>query len=307
MTSRKRTTTAPPHVLDQLEGYHPDDRRFDADQPRLRLVDEELTFLPLPAEYDEGSRSTTWDRATHGPEPRPDWVITDLGASDTELGIVKTGKEADVFLLERRSQDGNRASLMAAKRYRSREHRQFHRDSSYQEGRRVRRSRERRAMANRTTFGRDLLTGQWSFMEFEILSRLWTEGVPVPYPVQLDEAEIMMEFIGTDREAAPRLAALRPDPDQLDDLWEQAHDAIRHLARLGFAHGDLSPYNILVHDGRLHLIDLPQVVDVVVNPQGAEFLHRDVVNLVDWFVRRGLDELDPENVFVEMAMEANLF
>jgi RIO kinase 1 len=59
------------------------------------------------------------------------------------------------------------------------------------------------------------------------------------------------------------------------------------LARAGLAHGDLSPYNVLVHEGQLVLIDLPQVVDVVINPQGAEFLTRDVRVMADWFTAKG--------------------
>ena len=84
----------------------------------------------------------------------------------------------------------------------------FHRDAGYLEGRRVRRSRETRAMATRTAFGRELLSGQWANAEFGALSALWKAGARVPYPVQLIGSELMMEFIGTpDGEAAPRLAA----------------------------------------------------------------------------------------------------
>ena len=92
----------------------------------------------------------------------------------------------------------------------------------------------------------------------------------MPYPVQLVGTELLLEFIGTpDGEAAPRLAAAAPDPDQLARLWRQLVEALRGLARHGLTHGDLSAYNVLVHDGRLVLIDLPQVVDVVGEPAGA--------------------------------------
>ena len=157
-----------------------------------------------------------WDGALHGPEPRPDWVVTEHGAVDTELGMLKTGKEADVFLVRRGVPDTDRISLLAAKRYRDAEHRLFHRDAGYLEGRRVRRSREMRAMTNRTSFGRELIAGQWAAAEFDALSRLWQIGqdsglIAVPYPVQLIGTELMLEFIG-DREtgeAAPRLAQAR--------------------------------------------------------------------------------------------------
>jgi len=100
---------------------------------------------------DDDQRWSTWssvEKGAHGPEPRPDWVITEDGAVDTELGILKTGKEGDVFLLERAVPgDPERHSLLAAKRYRDNDHRQFHRDSGYVEGRRIRKSREARAAA----------------------------------------------------------------------------------------------------------------------------------------------------------------
>src|SRR4051794_40650106 len=196
---------------------------------------------------DVGPTYSSWDVSTHGPKPRPEWVVTELSAIDTELGILKTGKEADVHLLRRAVPDG-RECLLAAKRYRTAEHRMFHRDAGYTEGRRVRRSRETRAMARRTAFGRDLLAGQWAAAEFAALSRLWADGVAVPYPVQLDGTELLLEFVGTpDGTAAPRLAQLRPDPDELADLWRQLVDALCGLARHGLAHGDLSAYNLLVH------------------------------------------------------------
>src|SRR5438128_9419947 len=141
---------------------------------------------------------SSWDISTHGPEPYPDWVVTELAAVDTELGMVKTGKEADVFLVRRAVPGTELTSMIAAKRYRDGEHRMFHRDAGYLEGRRVRRSREMRAMSNRSSFGKELIAGQWAAAEFAALSRLWQLGqaggrVRVPYPVQLIGTEMMME------------------------------------------------------------------------------------------------------------------
>src|SRR5262249_60195966 len=101
------------------------------------------------------------------------------------------------------------------------------------------------------------------------LCRRWAPGVPVPYPTQILGTEILLEVIGDadGNVAAPRLAQLRADTADLPDLWRQLVDALELMARAGLAHGDLSAYNLLVHDGRLVIIDLPQVVDVVTNPQ----------------------------------------
>ena len=98
-----------------------------------------------------------------------------------------------------------------------------------------------------------------------------------------------MEFVRTDDgSAAPRLAQLRPEPARLRELWEQLVDAMVVLARLGYTHGDLSAYNVLVTETGPVLIDVPQLVDVVRNPQGSRFLERDVRRMCDWFASRGL-------------------
>lgn len=262
----------------------------------------------FPDAPPEGERWSTWDGAMHGPNPRPDWVITALGAVDTDLGILKTGKEADVHVLRRWVPNGTTEPqqdvLMAAKRFRSNKHRLFHRDAGYLEGRRVRRSREMRAMAKRTEFGKELVSGQWAGAEFAALAQLHTHGLPVPYPVQLDGAEMLMEFIGTaDGVAAPRLAQTRPEPALLADLFDQLRDALLLLAGMGWAHGDLSAYNVLLHDDRLVLIDWPQIVDVIGNPQGFDFLHRDCLTICRWFSGRGL-EVDAEVLFGDLVAAA---
>ncbi|XVU27553.1 serine protein kinase RIO [Actinoplanes sp. CA-054009] len=288
-------------------------RKFDDDDAdflkRGRLEPRLQEDPDLP---EVGDRWSTWDGALHGPEPRPDWVRTEHGAVDTELGMLKTGKEADVFLVRREVPGTDKVSMLAAKRYRDGDHRMFHRDAGYLEGRRVRRSREMRAMNNRTAFGKEMISGQWAIAEFGALSHLWQVGqesglVRVPYPVQIIGTELLLEFIGDweTGEAAPRLAQVRADPDQLADLWQQMTDALSVLARAQVAHGDLSPYNTLVHDGRLVLIDLPQIVDVVANPQGADFIARDVRNVSAWFTQRGL-QVDPDELLERLLYEAGL-
>ena len=294
---------------------HPTARR----RGKRRFDDEDDNYhhhrgrLPAEDAYDaidglpEGDRWSTWDASAageRGPKPYPDWLVTDLGAVDTELGMLKTGKEADVFLLRRALPD-TAGCLLASKRYRSSEHRMFHRDAGYLEGRRVRRSRENRAMAHRTSFGRQMIAGQWAQAEFGALCRLHEIGVPVPYPVQIVGTEVLMEYIGdSDGTAAPRLAQTRPDPAELADLWEQLVNAMVTMARLGLAHGDLSPYNVLVHDGRLALIDLPQIVDVIANPRGPGFLERDARVVATWFASRG--QPDTERLPDLLRKEAGL-
>ena len=280
------------------------------EEVRHRLIEErENAGVPDDSPGDGLAWSSYGDAEVHGPEPLPDWVITEWAGVDRELGVLKTGKEAEVYLLERSLPETGEVSLLAVKRYRAADHRNFHRDASYLEGRRVRASREMRAMEKRSSFGRNLIAQRWALAEFDVLSTLWSAGAPVPYPVQRIGTELMMEFIGTaDGTAAPRLAQTNPMDEELADLWEQLVDGLLALGRLGWTHGDLSAYNILVHQGELFLIDLPQVVDIVSNPQGREFVRRDVQNIAGWFASRGLPAsvLDESEVVDQICAAAGM-
>lgn len=265
------------------------------------------------AEPGDDQRWSTWPATTpseRGPEPRPAWVVTSAAAFDTEFGVVKSGKEADLHLIERAVPGAppgtsGQSVLLAAKRYRGAEHTDFTRSEVYTEGRGTRRSRDVRAVAKGSTFGREVARVQWANAEFEALSRLWSLGASVPYPVQVHETEVLMEFVGDGQVAAPRLAQVRASEDELRDLFQQGMTFMRVLARAGLAHGDLSPYNLLVQHGRLVAIDLPQVVDLIANPSGLDLLHRDCVNLCSWFTRQRL-ECDADELFGELIGEVGV-
>ena len=266
---------------------------------------------------DDTQRWSTWlsvEPLCRGPEPRPDWVVTSQAAVDTELGILKTGKEADAFLLERAvpgSEDLDdpvgQSVVMVAKRYRGEDHRTFHRSTAYTEGRKTRNTRDARAMAKKTAHGRAVAAGQWAWAEWQALVRCHGLGLPVPYPVQLDGTELLMEWITVEgehgAETAPRLAQTRPDRPLLESYYEQLRDAMAELARHGVVHGDMSAYNVLAAGDRLVIIDLPQVVDLVGNPAGMDFLMRDCTNVVGWFRTRGL-EVDEQDLFGELLAHA---
>lgn len=275
-------------------------------RPRLESQDANDATDGLP----DGDRWSTWDQSTpteRGPRPHPKWLVTELAAVDSELGILKTGKEADVYLIRRGVPGTDRSCLLAAKRYRDAQHRLFHRDAGYLEGRRTRDSRVTRATANRSAFGKEMIAGQWANAEFTALCQLHAAKVPVPYPVQIVGTEVLLEFIGEpDGTGAPRLAETRPAGKALDSLWDQLVAALCTLARHGLAHGDLSAYNLLVHRGRLVMIDLPQVVDVIAHPNGRSFLTRDATNIATWFAARGLAAADPEKLARLLHEEARL-
>ncbi|WP_035698666.1 serine protein kinase RIO [Glycomyces tenuis] len=290
--------------LDEDEIFSPEEQaRFEA------MRSEDFDEGPIDDGPPVGDRWSIWDDSEplqRGPKPWPEWIVTDLGAVDYELGVLKTGKEADVFLIERAVPDTDRAVLMASKRYRSAEHTQFNRAGDYTAGRTARRSRDRRAMEKRTRFGLEQAAGRWAAAEFDALKRLYAVGVAVPYPVQILGTEVIMEFIGTGRTAAPRLAETKPDEVELESLWEQACENLRLMTEQGFAHGDLSPYNTVVHEGRLVVLDLPQIVDIYANPKGGQFLIRDIENLGSWFTAKGLERHDVDELMNELLTIAGM-
>ena len=167
----------------------------------------------------------------------------------------------------------------------------------------MKRSRDERALKRKSTWGRVVAAGEWAVSEWDALKRLWTLGLPVPYPVQIDGTEILMEWITHDGETAPRLAQARPPAPLLGSYFEQLRDAMGLMVGAGLVHGDLSPYNILAAGDRLVLIDLPQVVDLAGNPSGLDFLMRDCANVVRWFRARGLD-VDEHELFGDLVARA---
>lgn len=247
--------------------------------------------------------------------PLPPGLITESYTEDVEIGRLKSGKEADVFVVERRGPTGS--CLLAAKRYRPAEHRGFKNDAAYRshrridgfvrDGARMRRPKQGRslqlAMDKKTAYGREKLHERWIQAEFDMLSQVWEAGAPVPYPVERLHDGVLMEYVGDIEQAAPRLVDVRPPRAELADLYEQTKEALRGFVRAGVVHADLSPYNMLVWEGRVWVIDLPQAVTLLENSEATDFLHRDVFNVAAWFVRRGL-EIDPEDLFVELVNEA---
>jgi len=286
------------------------------DSPIDRPVDPAFVFdFQQYDEVGEGQRWSTWlsvEPLCRGPEPRPDWVVTSQAAVDTELGILKTGKEADAYLLERAVPDGDaegpgESVVMVAKRYRGEDHRDFHRSAAYTAGRKVRNTRDNRAMAKKSAHGRAVAAGQWAWAEWQALVRCHGLGLAVPYPVQIDGTELLMEWITVETEdgvaTAPRLAQVRPDRALLASYFDQLRDFLAELARHGLVHGDLSPYNVLAAGERLVVIDLPQVLDLVGNPSGPDFLLRDCANVCAWFRARGLD-VDEHELFGDLLTHA---
>lgn len=245
----------------------------------------------------------------------PAW-LTEGGTVDEVLGLLKTGKEAEVFVVERRTLDGRRTAVLAHKRYRPTKvgkgeiealgftrARAFTDDALYHEGRKFRYSRDRRAVERMTGYGKKLLADRWPGHELESLERAHTAGVTVPYPVEFTGDGMLMQLLGEGGVAAPRLVDARLGLDDLRAAFAQLTDDLVALTRAGLVHADLSPYNLLWWRDRLWMIDFPQAVDLVLNPHGFDLLHHDVVTVCTWFARRGV-ACDAEALFAALLAEA---
>jgi RIO kinase 1 len=253
---------------------------------------------------------------THDPErAAPAW-LTAGDTIDEVLGLLKTGKEAEVFVVERRTNDRDHAALLAHKRYRPMEvtkgvlegagfsrARTFTADADYQAGRGFRYSRDRRAVHRRSTYGRRIVADRWARDEYDSLARAHAAGMTVPYPVEFTGDGTLMQFVGDDGVAAPRLVTARLTAAELADAHAQVRADLVALTRAGLVHADLSPYNLLWWRERVWFIDFPQAVDLVVNPNGFDLLHRDVTTLCSWFARRGV-ACDGEAMFADLLAEA---
>jgi RIO kinase 1 len=246
----------------------------------------------------------------------PDNVVVADDCVDVSLGVLKTGKEAEISVVERTAPDG-RTCLLALKRYRPRtiSHKgelqelgferapTFRNDIVYRDGRRfTRRSRDLRAIEQMTNYGKALLKEKWHGHEFDVMARLWDAGADVPYPVENHDNGMLMEYIGVAEGAAPRLAQARLTPAQVRAAWDLLLDNLRTFLEAGIVHSDLSAYNILWWDERLWFIDFPQAVDIAHSPHAFDFLHRDVTNIGRWFSRQGVD-VDAEALFVELLAQ----
>jgi RIO kinase 1 len=239
----------------------------------------------------------------------PSWLL-DEPYDETSLGTLKSGKEAEVFLLERRYASGSSVRL-AHKRYRPRRpsrgelrelgfktSTQYRHDSTYRSGWFLS-SRDRRAVAHKTDHGHDVIGRMWPVQEMMMLERAWASGASVPYPVERTDDGVVMEFIGDGVTAAPRLAQSQLSSSEVASAWDQLLTSLRALTAAGLVHADLSAYNMLWWGSRLVLIDLPQAVEFTTNADAPELLHRDLANVAGWFDRRGV-EVDVEAIFAEL-------
>ena len=206
--------------------------------------------------------------------------LVEEGLVDEVVRQLMSGKEATVYVVR----SGER--LLCAKVYKDAEQRSFHQSTAYQEGRRVKNSRDARARGKGTRFGRRKQQEAWQSAEVDALYRLAAAGVRVPQPQLCYEGVLLMELV-TDAagSAAPRLN----DVELTEAMALQHHAALLGQIVLmlcaGVIHGDLSEYNILLGADGPVIIDLPQAVDAAGTSSAAAMFERDVANLKAYFGR----------------------
>jgi RIO kinase 1 len=193
---------------------------------------------------------------------------------------LKSGKEAEVYVVL------SEGEIRCAKVYKEANKRGFHKQALYQEGRKVRNSRQARAMEKGTQFGRQQQEEAWQTAEVDALYRLAAAGVRVPHPYNFVEGVLLMELV-TDENggAAPRLNDLVLSTEQALEYHAFLIKEVVKMLSVGLIHGDLSEYNILVDANGPVIIDLPQAVDAAANNNAAKMLERDVDNLAAYFGR----------------------
>ena len=215
--------------------------------------------------------------------------LIDEGMIDEVVRQLMSGKEANVYVVRCGEE------LRCAKVYKDAEHRSFSKSVNYQEGRKVKNSRQSRAMAKGTRFGRKMQEEVWQNAEVDALYRLAAAGVSVPTPYVCYEGVLVMELVtDADDMPAPRLNDVSLSEVQALHLHaEMLHQVVIMLCA-GVIHGDLSEYNVLLGRNGLVIIDLPQAVNAAGNLNASAMLERDVANLASYFGRFAPSLLDTQ-------------
>jgi RIO kinase 1 len=257
-----------------------------------------------------------------------EWLRSSLRAFYEEhlirdvLGQVKGGKEASVYrcaadhgadrilaaALGEAARDG-KPQLLAAKVYRPRMFRNLRNDYVYREGRTILTADGRpvkktdhrimRAIGKKTAFGAQVQHTSWLMHEYTTIERLYRAGAAVPLPIAFAENAILMGYYGDERRAAPTLNEVRLAPDAAAPLFEEVLRNIDLLLQHNLIHGDLSAYNILYWQGRVVLIDFPQVTDLRSNSKADAILQRDITRVCEYFARQGVRS-DPAAIMDEL-------
>lgn len=204
--------------------------------------------------------------------------LIEEGLIDTVVRQLMSGKEAQVFVV--RSGDETRC----AKVYKEATQRSFRQAVDYTENRKVKNTRQARAMAKGSRYGRQAIEAAWQSAEVDALYRLAAAGVRVPKPYNFHDGVLLMELVTDEHgDAAPRLNDVVFTPEEARTHHAALLTEVVRMLCAGVVHGDLSEFNILLGADGPVIIDLPQAVDAAGNNHASRMLLRDVANLRDFF------------------------
>lgn len=205
-------------------------------------------------------------------------TLVEEGLVDEVIGQLMSGKEATVYLVRCGEH------IRCAKVYKDAKQRSFRKAASYQEGRKVKNSRQARAMEKGSRYGRQMQEEVWQNAEVDALYRLAAAGVRVPQPHICFDGVLLMDMVtDADGNVAPRLNDVALSEEVALEYHALLVNQVVRMLCAGIIHGDLSEYNILVAADGPVIIDLPQAIDAAANSTAAEMLERDVNNLRSYF------------------------
>ena len=219
--------------------------------------------------------------------------LVDDGVIDSVVRQLMSGKEAMVFVVRCGTE------TRCAKIYKEANKRAFRQAVDYTENRKTKNTRQARAMAKGTRFGRESQEKAWQSAEVSALYRLAAAGVRVPKPYIFHSGVLVMELVVDDEgNAAPRLNDVEMTPEVAVELHGRLIREVVRMLCAGIIHGDLSEFNILLAADGPVIIDLPQAVDAAGNNHAPRMLVRDVDNL-----RRYFGRFAPELLATNYGME----
>jgi RIO kinase 1 len=252
-----------------------------------------FSFTYKPARFEEG------------------WLLDSLGSFFEQRWIsdvlckVKAGKEASVYMCH--SGDQVKSPLIAAKVFRPRMLRSLKNDQLYrldrevldENGHRIVDLGMMKAQHKRSVYGEQIRHQSWIAYEFQTLRTLYTASADVPRPYEMGENAILMSFIGDEAVAAPTLNTVSLDSEEVRQLFERLLHNVEIMLAHGIVHGDLSAYNVLYWEGKITLIDFPQVVSPVSHRNAYQIFSRDIVRVCEYFARQGLQS-DPARLAADL-------
>ena len=261
---------------------------------RQEIIEEIADTTTLESDFDITYQPSLYESS---------WLVAsvgtffDLSYITDVLALVKGGKEASVYRCE--AHPSTNATLLAAKVYRPRMFRNLRNDAMYRQGRTMLQSdgkeanprdrRMMRAVDQKTAYGAQLQHTSWLMYEYTTMRDLYQLGAAVPEPIVASENAILMTYVGDKNMAAPTLNTVRLQQDEAEILYQEVLRNIGLMLSRHIVHGDLSAYNLLYWEGKITLIDFPQVIDVRTNDNGYMLLHRDVTRICEYFAKQGVN------------------